>query len=83
MDQKLAVQKQARIKKETQTSKIQQIWNKIPKADYNKERDENKKVVLKGELYTKVAEMYQSQEGETIKRSTIRRCVNSLTNKAK
>jgi hypothetical protein len=84
MDQKLAEQKPKRIQKvTTQTYKIQQIWKKIPKTEYNKEQNPDKKVLLKGELYSKVAELYHSKEGETIKRSTIRRCVNSLTDKAK
>ncbi len=84
MEQKLAEQKPSKgVKINTQTWKIQEIWRKIPKTDFNKEPDPLIKVQLKGELYTKIQGMYESQEGSKIKRSTVRRCVNSLTNKAK
>lgn len=84
MDQKLAEQKSKKeLKIGTQTWKIQEIWKKIPKTDFNKESNPLTKVQLKGELYTKIQKIYESQEGTEIKRSTVRRCVNSLTNKAK
>lgn len=84
MDQELADQKSNEVPKiNTQTWKIQQIWKKIQKTDFNKEKDPLKKIQLKGLLYTKIQELYESQEGSKIKRSTVRRCVNSLTNKAK
>lgn len=84
MDQKLADQKPKKeLKTSTQTWKIQEIWKKIPKKDFNKEPNPLIKVQLKGLLYTKIQGMYESQEGRKIKRSTVRRCVNSLTNKAK
>ncbi len=84
MEQKLAeLGKDKVVKTNTQVWKIQQIWKKIPKTDFNKETDPLKKMQLKGLLYTKIEELYESQEGRKIKRSTVRRCVNSLTNKAK
>lgn len=84
MDQKLADVKPPKEQKiNTQTYKIQQIWKKLPKSEFNKEPDEFKKLSLKGELYTKISQIYEEQEGKKIKRSTIRRCVNSLINKAK
>jgi hypothetical protein len=55
----------------------------IPKTDYNKEANSDKKRILKGELYTKLSGMYEEKFGKKVKRSTIRRCVNSLTDKAK
>ncbi len=85
MDQKLANpnSKKKIVKTNTQTYKIQEIWKKMPKTDYNKETNKDKKVVLKGELYTKLSQIIEEQLGKKIKRSTIRRCVNSLTDKAK
>jgi len=84
MDQKLADQKPKReLKIGTQTWKILEIWRKIPKTDFNKESDPLNKVRLKGELYTKIQKIYESEEGTKIQRSTVRRCVNSLMNKAK
>jgi len=84
MDQKLANSNTKKIvKTNTQTYKIQENWKKMPKADYNKETNKEKKVVLKGELYTKLTKICEEQMGKKIKRSTIRRCVNSLTDKAK
>lgn len=77
MDQKLVEQKQ-KPKPNTQNYKIMQIWKKLPKSDFEKENDKDKKVVLKGELYTKVSEIYHKQEGKLVKRSTIRRCINSI-----
>ncbi len=75
MDQKLA----GKDKTNTQTFKIQEIWKKMPKTEYNKETDQLKKVTLKGELYDKISQTYQEQEGKEVKRSTVRRCVNSIT----
>lgn len=84
MDQKLVDVKHTRLRNiNTQTYKIQEIWKKLPKSEFNKEPDEFKKLTLKGELYTKISQIYEEQEGKPIKRSTIRRCVNSLMNKAK
>lgn len=84
MEQELAEQKTKNLEKiNTQTWKIQQIWKKMPKTDYKKETDPIKKNQLKGELYTKIEELYESQEGRPVKRSTVRRCVNSLTIKPK
>jgi len=50
----------------------------MPKTDYNKETDELKKIALKGQLYTKLSTLYEEQEGKSVKRSTVRRCVNSI-----
>lgn len=84
MDQELANPKTDRqLRTKTQTYKIQEIWRKIPKTDFNKETNSDKKRNLKGELYDKIAKIYEEKEGKKIKRATIRRCVNSLTNKAK
>ncbi len=85
MDQKLANPntKKKITKTNTQTYKIQEFWKKMPKEAYNKESNKEKKVALKGELYTKLSQMCEDQLGKKIKRSTIRRCVNSLTDKAK
>jgi len=82
MEQELANPKKEQ-KTNTQTWKIQEIWRKIPKTDYNKEKDSLKKIQLKALLYTKIGELYESQEGRPVKRSTVRRCVNSLMNKTK
>jgi len=82
MDQKLTEQKHE-LKKSTQVWKIQQIWRNLPKTDYNKESNPSLKLLLKGKLYSKIEELYLKQEGKPVKRSTIRRCVNTLTNKAK
>ena len=59
------------------------MWKKLPKTEWNKETDIDRKRILKGKLYDKLTEIFEKQEGIKIKRSTIRRCVNSLTNKAK
>jgi len=84
MDQELADPNSNEVPKmNTQTWKIQEIWKKTQKTDFNKEKDPLKKIQLKGLLYTKIQELYESQEGKKIQRSTVRRCVNSLTNKAK
>lgn len=84
MDQELAnPNSKKQLRSNTQTYKIQEIWKKIPKTDFNKETNSDKKRNLKGELYNKIAKIYEEKEGKKIKRSTIRRCVNSLTNKAK
>lgn len=83
MDQKLADQKQKELKTGTQTWIIQEIWRKTPKTDFNNEHNPVKKNKIKGELYTKIQAKYESQEGRKVKRSTVRRCVNSLINKAK
>lgn len=66
------------VKTNTQTFMIQEIWKKMPKTEYNKETNELKKVNLKGELYSKISQLYQEQEGKEVKRSTVRRCVNSI-----
>jgi len=81
MDQELANPNKPRTN--TQTYKIQEIWKKMPKTDYNKETNKLKKMTLKGELYTKLTQLCEEKMGKKIKRSTIRRCVNSLTDKAK
>jgi len=82
MDQKLAEPKRGKYKREvktnTQTFKIQEIWKKMSKTEYKNETDELKKMTLKGELYTEIEKIYLEQEGRTVKRSTIRRCVNSI-----
>jgi len=84
MEQKLAGQDQKRaVKKDTQQYKIQEIWRNLPKTDFNKATDELVKMQLKGKLYTKLSEIYEIQAGEKVKRSTIRRCVNSLIKQAK
>lgn len=85
MDQKLAEQNppKRQIKIGTQQYKIQQIWKNLSKTSFEKESDELIKKQLKGELYTKVSSIYEKQEGVIVKRSTIRRCVNSLTKQAK
>ncbi len=54
------------------------IWKNMPKSDFHKETDENKKVTMKGELYTEIEKIYLEKEGRSVKRSTIRRCVNSI-----
>ena len=82
MEQKLTEQKHE-LKKSTQVWKIQEIWRNLPKTEYNKETNQARKLFFKGELYTKIEELYVKQEGKPVKRSTIRRCVNSLTNKTK
>lgn len=83
MDQTLADQKSTRVTKMgTQQFKIQQIWKNLPKSSFEKESDELVKKQLKGELYTQLSQIYEKQEGMIVKRSTIRRCVNSLINKA-
>lgn len=81
MDQKLAERGKYKreLKTNTQTHKIQEIWKKMPKTEYNKETDELKKITLKGELYSKISQIYKEQEGKEVKRSTVRRCVNSIT----
>ena len=76
-------QELAEPKPHTQIYKIQAIWKKLPKTEFNKESNKAKKIILKRELYTKIEELYVKQEGKPVKRSTIRRCVNSLTNKRK
>ena len=73
MDQELA-----ETKNNTQTQKIQEMWKNMPKTEYNKETNELKKVALKGELYTKLSTIYEEKEGKSVKRSTVRRCVNSI-----
>lgn len=84
MDQKLAnPNSKKQLRTNTQTYKIQEIWKKMAKLDYEKESDEYKKRVLKGKLYTKLTQLCEEALGKKIKRSTIRRCVNSLTDKAK
>ena len=55
----------------------------MAKTDYEKESDEYKKMVLKGKLYTKLTQLCEEALDKKINRSTIRRCVNSLTDKAK
>lgn len=86
MTQKLAevdVRKRPELRKNTQQYKIQQIWNGLNKTEWEKETNWIKKNILKGELYSKTSQMYEMKVGKTVKRSTIRRCVNSLINKAK
>lgn len=83
MDQELANPNSKKLRTNTQTYRIQEIWKKMPKSDYEKESDEYKKMVLKGKLYTKLSQICEEKFGKKIKRSTIRRCVNSLTDKAK
>jgi hypothetical protein len=84
MDQELAnPNSKKQLRTNTQTYKIQEIWKKMAKSDYEKESDEYKKMVLKGKLYTKLSQICEEEFGKKVKRSTIRRCVNSLTDKAK
>ncbi len=84
MDQELAnPNSKKQLRTNTQTYKIQQIWKKMPKSAYEKESDFQKKMVLKGELYTKLTQLCEKELDKKINRSTIRRCVNSLTDKAK
>lgn len=71
------------IRKNTQTFKIQEIWSDLPKTEWMKEKDEEKKSILKGGLYTQIQEIYKLKTGKDVKRSTIRRCVNSLIKQAK
>ena len=82
MDQRLAEPRRA-LRINTQQYKIQQIWKGLKKTEWSKETDKDKKTSLKGELYTKISKLYQEQEGTPVKRSTIRRCVNSLIKQAK
>ncbi len=83
MDQELANPNSKKLRTNTQTYKIQEIWKKMAKTDYEKESDEYKKMVLKGKLYTKLTQLCEEALDKKINRSTIRRCVNSLTDKAK
>lgn len=84
MDQKLANSNTKELKKtNTETYKIQEIWKKMSKTEFNKETNSLKKMALKGKLYTKLSQLIEQQMGKKIKRATIRRCVNSLTDKAK
>lgn len=87
MDQELAkqelnVKSRPEVKKNTQQFKIQRIWEGLKKTEWNNEKNEDKKSILKGELYTKIQEIYLQQNGKDVKRSTIRRCVNSLIKQA-
>jgi len=84
MGQELAEPKQNReMRTNTQVFKIQKIWKNLQKTEFNKETDHNRKTYLKGQLYTKVSEIYEAQEGRSIQRHVVRRCVNSLMIKAK
>lgn len=67
----------------TQVYKVQEIWRNLPKKNYEKEKDPLVKKRLKADLYTEVSKIYQVKTGAKIGRHVIRRCVNSLINKAK
>lgn len=88
LEQKLAKQEvevnsKPELKKNTQTFKIQEIWKRLNKSEWMKEKDEDKKSILKGGLYTEIQEIYKLKTGRDVKRSTIRRCVNSFIKQAK
>ena len=88
LEQKLAKQEvevgsKPELKRNTQTFKIQEIWKSLEKSAWIKEKNEDKKTILKGGLYTQIEELYRIKTGKDVKRSTIRRCVNSLIKQAK
>jgi len=81
MDQKLAEQKVRKpLKTTTQNYKITEIWKKLDKSSFEKEKNEDMKEQKKGDLYTLVSQRYEEKEGIKVSRSTIRRCVNDYIN---
>lgn len=68
------------LKTTTQNYKVVEIWKTIDKSSFLKEKNEDLKVQKKGDLYALVCQKYEEKQGETINRSTVRRCVNTYIN---
>ena len=78
MEQRLAEQKVKKLQKQnTQTAIVVKIWKNLDKSSFEKASKPEVRDQLKSDLYTEVCKNYEEQQGNTINRSTVRRCVNT------
>ena len=78
MEQRLAEQKVKKLQKQnTQTAIVVKIWKNLDKSSFEKESNPEIKDQLKSGLYTEICKNYEEQQGHTINRATVRRCVNT------